>query len=664
MAKKAKKKPEAQKKQTRQITVKNKDRKPKKQIKIKETKEKKVKKEKIIEPQITLHSHVKDYIKLYKEGIDPEKAKKLKNSLHTILTKGGPAMLAVAALTAMLLLIDLYTDNRVLANTKIGGVELGYMKIKDAKNKILVEMDQYIKAPIEFSYQDQKYSFTPEELGIQFSPTQTFLSIPTASFQENTPLIHILSQLTSRSVPIKYTIDENKAINLLEKKFELKESRAKNARFILVENEYQILPEEEGIKIDSDKLLNELENNFNTLSSTSITIATEREYPRIKKERLAEEKERLLALLQKPIFLYSGDKSTTLNLAHNLSAVKFAEKTKFILPEENIEMPIILKDQGSGSKEEESTIKSNIEIELDEENTIYLLDEAILKDIEIPTSGVSIYRAEDGSIKIEGEGEDGKSVPKTKLLKSITLAVNNGIGEVEIPVRTETAPLTVSKDLQELGIKELIATGHSAYYGSPPNRMYNINLGTSRYDGLLIKPGEEFSFNKHLGNVDASSGYLPEKVIKKNKVEVEYGGGICQVSTTIYRAALLAGLPITERNPHSWKVSYYGQSMGHGLDATVYPGSSDVKFINDTPGHIIVHSYTKGSEAYFKFYGTKDSRQIEMVGPIGGGLHYKWYRYITKNGEKIEEKIISDYKPVPPPEPPPPVIAQKPEDGF
>lgn len=664
MAKKAKKKPAAKKKQTKQIAIKDANKKPKKQVKGKEKKvEKKVEEEKIKEPPPTLHAHMKSYIASYKEGIDPKKAEKLKKSLHVLLTKGGPSLLAIIALSATLLLIDLFTDNRVLANTKVGGIELGYMKIKDAQNKILVEMDQYTKAPIEFSYQDQKLSFTPEELGLQFSPAQTFLSIPTASFQRNTPFVHVLSHLTSRNIPIKYTIDEDKALSLLENKFDLKKERAKNARFILVEDEYQVLPEEEGIAINSSGLLADLKNDFNSLSSDSITVSTEREYPRIDKEMLAKEKDKLLALLQKPILLYSGDKSTTLNLAHNLSAVKFAEKTKFILPEEQIEIPIILKDQGS-SAEEEPTISSNIEVELDEENIMYLLNEAILKDIEVPTSGVSIYRADDGSIKIEGQGRDGKSVPKTKLLKSITLAVNNSVGEVEIPVHTEIAPLTISKDLQELGIKELIATGHSAYYGSPPNRMYNIDLGTSRYDGLLIKPGEEFSFNKHLGNVDASSGYLPEKVIKKNKVEVEYGGGICQVSTTMYRAALLAGLPITERNPHSWKVSYYGQSMGHGLDATIYPGSSDVKFINDTPGHIIVHSYTIGSEAYFSFYGTKDSRQIEMVGPIGGGLHYKWYRYITKDGEKIEETIISDYKPVPAPEPPPQVIAQNPEDGF
>lgn len=633
---------------------------------------------KVPEQEEDLKSHLKGYVQSLKEGVDPEKAAKLKKILGAVIAKGIPAFAGITLLAAILLMVDLYTDNRVLANTKVGGIELGYMKIDEAKNKILVEMDQYIKTPVEFSYKDKTYSFTPEELGIRFSPAQTFLSIPTASFSGNTSVVHAASHLTGRDIPIRYAIDEDRTISLLENKFSLKNERAKNARFILVEDEFQILEEEEGITIDEQKLFTGLKNNFNALAADPVNIVTENEYPRIGKKRLEEEKERLLSLLQNPVVLRHGKKTTTLMLAHNLSAVKFTEKTKLTLPENNIEMPVIMKaqgattggtdvaingggDQASGSSA--SKLDSRIEIELDEENTLHLLDEAILKDIEIPTEGVNIYRSEDGSIKIEGEGRDGKSVPKKHLIKSVALAVNNGIGEVEIPVRTEVAPLNVSEDLKSLGIKELIATGHSAYYGSPANRMYNINLGVSRYNGLLIKPGEEFSFNKHLGNVDAKSGYLPEKVIKKNKVEVEYGGGICQVSTTMYRAALLAGFPITERNPHSWKVDYYGQSMGHGLDATIYPGSSDVKFINDTSGHVIVHSYTKGNEAYFKFYGTKDARQVELEGPIGGGLHYKWYRYITNNGEKIKETIVSNYKPIPPPSPPP-VIAQKPVEGF
>ncbi len=252
---------------------------------------------------------------------------------------------------------------------------------------------------------------------------------------------------------------------------------------------------------------------------------------------------------------------------------------------------------------------------------------------------------------IEGKGQDGRSVSKQKLTEAMELAVNNGLSTVPVPVTTEHAPLTISEDLQEKEVKELIATGHSAYYGSPANRMFNIDFGTKKYNGLLIPPAQEFSFNEILGPVDAASGFKPEKVIKKDKLEYEYGGGICQVSTTFYRAALQAGLPITERKPHSWKVSYYSQSMGDGLDATIYPGVADLKFINDTPGYLLIQAYTEGAEDYFKIYGTDDGRSVILDGPYGGGLTYRWNRTITANGEEKTEEIWSRYKPIPPPEP-------------
>jgi vancomycin resistance protein YoaR len=258
----------------------------------------------------------------------------------------------------------------------------------------------------------------------------------------------------------------------------------------------------------------------------------------------------------------------------------------------------------------------------------------------------------------------------------LELAANRDISDVPIPVYIRKAHANISDDLKMLGIETLIGTGHSAFAGSPSNRVHNIGVGVSRFNGVLIKPGDEFSFNQHLGPVDASTGYRPELVIKAEGTIPEYGGGLCQVSSTIYRAAIFSGLPITEREPHSYAVSYYAQIYGYGLDATIYPGVRDVKFINDTPGHILVQAYTEGTHAYFKFYGIDDGRSVEMEGPYLGGYHAPgpaiivesaalapgqrkqveyghtgfnatWYRYLTKGGETVKEPIYSIYKAIP-----------------
>ncbi len=158
----------------------------------------------------------------------------------------------------------------------------------------------------------------------------------------------------------------------------------------------------------------------------------------------------------------------------------------------------------------------------------------------------------------------------------------------------------------------MLARGESNFTGSPKNRTHNINVGSKKFNGILVKPGEEFSFNKLLGPVDASSGYLPELVIKKGTLVPEYGGGLCQVSTTLFRAAVLAGLPILERHPHALPVHYYNPQ---GFDATIYPGVSDLRFKNDTPGYILIQSEITGSQMNFEIYGTNDGRKVTLDGP-------------------------------------------------
>lgn len=179
-------------------------------------------------------------------------------------------------------------------------------------------------------------------------------------------------------------------------------------------------------------------------------------------------------------------------------------------------------------------------------------------------------------------------------------------------VYSEIEPEIKTNSIENMGITDLIGEGTSNFAGSPPNRVHNIQVATKRYDGLLIKPGEEFSFIKNLGDVDAEHNYLPELVIKNNKTEPEFGGGICQVSTTIFRAAVYSGLEITARKNHAYPVSYYNPQ---GMDATVYIPRPDLRFINNTPGYILIQTKIEGTQLTFDFYGTNDGRKTNIIGP-------------------------------------------------
>ena len=180
-------------------------------------------------------------------------------------------------------------------------------------------------------------------------------------------------------------------------------------------------------------------------------------------------------------------------------------------------------------------------------------------------------------------------------------------------------------------------------------------MATSRLNGVLVAPGEEFSFNKALGDVSAGTGYQQAYVIKGGRTVLGDGGGVCQVSTTLFRALLNAGLPITERRAHSYRVGYYEQGFPPGLDATVYYPTTDLKFKNDTSNHILIQSRVEGVKLIFDIYGPDDGRKVVMEGPFqydqkaNGAMKAYFVRKTTlADGIVKEERFDSNYgAPVP-----------------
>ncbi len=213
----------------------------------------------------------------------------------------------------------------------------------------------------------------------------------------------------------------------------------------------------------------------------------------------------------------------------------------------------------------------------------------------------------------------------------------------------ESQPQKQLAETNGLGITELIAEGVSSFKGSPKNRRHNITVGVEKFKGIIIRRGEEFSFNKYLGPVDGENGFLPELVIKKEGTIPEFGGGLCQVSSTTFRAAMDGGLPITQRRNHAYAVQYYAPQ---GTDATIYPGVVDFKFINDTPGSILIWPYFKDADTLiFDFYGTKDGRTVKLEKPTvydkkdDGSMKATWTRVVTKDGNVSTSTFKSIYQP-------------------
>jgi len=186
---------------------------------------------------------------------------------------------------------------------------------------------------------------------------------------------------------------------------------------------------------------------------------------------------------------------------------------------------------------------------------------------------------------------------------------------LNLPIITLDPEVKVPDSLAERGITDLLEFGYTDFGGSPYNRIYNISHGMEIYNGVILEQGAEFSFTELLGPVDGAHGWLEELVILGDETKPEYGGGLCQVSSTMYRAALYTGLEITARKEHSYAVSYYAYPNGYGLDATVYQPWPDLRFLNDTPSDILIQGYTDGTLAYFVLYGTNDGRSVQIGRP-------------------------------------------------
>lgn len=276
---------------------------------------------------------------------------------------------------------------------------------------------------------------------------------------------------------------------------------------------------------------------------------------------------------------------------------------------------------------------------------------------------------------------DGLTVdyePTVKVMEAALKQLETGevMGPVTLVMKRAKPEITLER-VNDLGIKELLGRGESTYKGSIPSRVHNVALAASRINGTLVKPGETFSFNQAVGDISAATGYQAAYVIKQGRTELGDGGGVCQDSTTVFRAALKAGLPIEERRAHAYRVGYYEQDVKAGIDATVYAPSPDLKFTNDTPAHLLIQAKADSANRYLavEIYGTSDGRMGEITNhtvccitppppdvyvddptlPTGqikevehkvAGAKARFDYKVTRGGEVIYEKtFVSNYKP-------------------
>jgi len=205
------------------------------------------------------------------------------------------------------------------------------------------------------------------------------------------------------------------------------------------------------------------------------------------------------------------------------------------------------------------------------------------------------------------------SISSTLTANNPEIQFNPKNNTIDIPIETiKVDPEITQKTIDQYKIKDLVGRAITNFKGGSLDRQHNIEVGVSKITGILIAPSEEFSTVKVIGDVTEEAGFVKEYVIDGDQTVKELGGGLCQLATTLFRMALNAGLPITERVNHAYVIPYYGP----GIDATIYGPHPDFRFINDTGNYLLLQGTAINNEVTFELYGTADGRIAEVSTPV------------------------------------------------
>ncbi len=232
------------------------------------------------------------------------------------------------------------------------------------------------------------------------------------------------------------------------------------------------------------------------------------------------------------------------------------------------------------------------------------------------------FNDETRQLELLAHSVSGRSLDVEATLAAIEAALfapvaNGGARAVALAFHYTLPTVHSNATAAELGITELVGEATTYFLGSTASRQQNIQEAASRFNGAVIGPGEEFSFNQWLGDVSLESGFEESFIILGGRTIRGVGGGVCQVSTTAFQAAFYGGFPVLERYPHGYRVGYYEYGEGVGMDATVYSPEVDFRFLNDTPYHLLVETSTNRENATitFRYYSTGVGRSVIKLGP-------------------------------------------------
>lgn len=531
------------------------------------------------------------------------------------------------ATVALIFIISLELINAkdIIYGTSINGVTVSGMTKFQAKIELQKKIAQYDNTKFLLLFDEDKWEATTSDLGLKFYLDEAINEAFNAG-RDNNPFIGLKKQLSAfffgKEIVLASYTDASVLDEFIESRLKDLETPVQD-RTIFYNNKtrtFWINPPSNGKLVSRQAISNSI-NDFasNRFSHGEIKLTLIAEEPKITEEKARQTLETAKKITTTDYFLTYKEKSFPVEKEDLLEALEFGiKKTN---DDYNLEPVINEKKVG---------------------NIIAPLAPLLNKEPQNAIFGAD----ENNKIKEDVPSENGVEININKT--AIALKDNILYSQKTEIIMDETPPKISKYTMEKMGITDFIGKGESNFKGSTNNRVHNIKIGASKFNNIFIEKDEEFSIVNALGVIDDTTGYKAELIIKSNKTVPEFGGGLCQVSTTIFRAAMISGLKITERYPHAYAVKYYAPQ---GFDATIYPPHPDLRFVNDTPEKILIQTRIEGTVISFYFFGKRDGREVKIIGPKtysaqkDGSLKTWVTQEIYKDGELIREKTFwSSYK--------------------
>lgn len=486
-----------------------------------------------------------------------------------------------------LIFFNLSYQDKILPNTFISGLNVSGLSKNEAKEKIkiLVPTNKniiLISNQKDYIYNSNYFKF---DYNLDDTVNKAFSLGRSRDFWDN-QRIKLLSLFRPTEVVFTYEFD-NSLIDLEISRIVGEEKiSGRDASLVEKNGAISIEEEKEGLSVDYDKLKVIIESELPKTADSKIKIPFYLRKPEITQVDLISIKDEVISKFYRPVPLTFFEKRSILPKSQVFSLLKIRKNKNGIYYDLNEDILRKVTDNVKGFVDKKPRA---VVTKFDEEN---------------------VYEFE--------INKEGSVLDEMKFRKDLREVLFDKKDELKV------ATFSVGENLPKegYGINHLIGVGKSKFAGSINSRVFNLDLAAQKISGTLVAPGEEFSFLKTVGPISQLEGFQSAYIISGGKTVLGEGGGVCQTSTTIFRAALNSGLPITSRYPHAYRVGYYEQDVPVGFDASVYYPSLDFKFKNDTGKHILIQAEVdkKNYEMTFYIFGTKDGREVEISEPVLTGF--------------------------------------------